>query len=194
MHAGRETVPGAANPLAVVLHGPTGVGKTEVAKRILHATGSSMEGPIVLDDGWAWGERRYGGGQARYEDLRGLTDHVVVLELGWGEPIGEGFPGATRNPAEWAQILTNEGRELRLFRLTGRPAEIVRRAKERFAKTGEGARAHDAKHWIGLYERHPDVVGFSKRLGTAEVVVDTTGLTPEQVAEVILTKLRVKRG
>jgi len=188
--ANGETVSGPANPLAVVLRGPMSVGKTEVAKRILQATGSSVEGPIVLDDGWAWGGRRYVGGQARYEDLQGLADHVIVLELGWGEPKGEGFPGATRNPEEWAEILMNEGRELRLFRLTARRADVVRRARRRWAEQGHWATARDARRWIAWYERHPDVVGLPKRLGTAEIVVDTTRRTPELVAEVILAKLR----
>jgi len=113
-----------------------------------------------------------------------------VLELNWGEPIGEGFPGATRNPWEWAEILTNDGRELRLFRLTARPAEVVRRARERFAKRGQGPTARDARSWIAWYERHPDVVRLPTCLESVEVVLDTTRLTPELVAEVILAKLR----
>ena len=190
MGSGREVVPGAAKRLAVVLRGPIGVGKTEVAWRILRATGNSLEGLIDLDQGWARGERRNAGGEARYEDLRGLTDHLVVLELVWGEPIGEGFPGATRNTREWAETLIDEGRELRLFRLTARPGVIVRRTRARFAERGQGPTAQDAKHWIRRYKRHPDVVGLPGRLGTSEVVVDTTGLMPEQVAEVVLGKLR----
>lgn len=189
-----DTAPGASNPLAVVLRGPTGVGKTEVARRILHFTGSRMDGLIILDDGWARGERRYRGGQARYEDLRGLSDRVVVLELGWGEPIDGSFLGATRNPSEWAEVLRSEGRELRLFRLTARPKDIVARAEGRFAKSGAGMRAQDAKHWIRMYNRHPDVFGLPERLGIAEVFVDTTALMPDQVAEVILAKLRGRFG
>jgi len=189
-----DTAPGASNPRAVALRGPIGVGKTEAARRILELTGSSPEGLIDLDQGWARGERRYAGGQARYEDLRGRPEPVIVLELVWGEPIGEGFPGATRNPSEWADILTDEGRELRLFRLTARPAVIIRRARVRFAERGKGPTARDAKHWIGMYNRHPDVIGLPERLGIAEVFVDTTALMPDQVAEVILAKFRGRFG
>lgn len=50
----------------------------------------------MLDDRWGYGEERFSG-SSRYGDLGGQPE-VLIIELGYGEPAGEGFPCATRNP------------------------------------------------------------------------------------------------
>lgn len=177
---------GVTHKLAILLRGPTGIGKTTIARALLRKLGATLQEPIVLDHGWGYGERRFNGGTGRYEDLRGHQDDVIVVELGWGEPAGEGFQGATRNPAEWFNILQQEGRDLFLIRLEADSAELVRRAEHRCRP-----RARDcALHWQGRYDKDPDLVSLPSRLGTMEHVIDTTYMSVEDAATEILARTR----
>lgn len=179
-------------PLAIVLRGPVAVGKTTVGRALLREAGSTVREPVILDVGWAPGERRFNGGSARYEDLRKLpSSGVVVIELGWGEPIGEGFKGATRNPGEWAEVLREDGRELRLFRLRARRREVIDRAEHKLTKPLHRFDTSHVLHWFSRYEKDQDVKSLPSRLGLAEEIIDTTQLTSEQVAKVILGRLQL---
>lgn len=80
---------------AIILRGPPGGGKTTTARKLIERLGDSRATKIVLDEWWSPGEPRFEGGPGRYRDLWGKTSDVLVLELGWGEPAGEAFLGAT---------------------------------------------------------------------------------------------------
>ncbi len=83
----------------------------------------------MLDDGWGPGEKRFSG-PIRYGDLSGQPD-VLIIELGFGEPVGEKFLGATKNPREWLSSLEQEGREIFLFVLHIERSECLRRVTAR---------------------------------------------------------------
>ena len=83
----------------------------------------------MLDGGWGHGEKRFSG-PSRYGDL-GCQPQVLIIELGYGEPAGEGFPGATRNPREWISNLENDGREVFFFLLHVDKSECLRRVAAR---------------------------------------------------------------
>ncbi len=109
---------------------------------------------------------------------------MIALELGWGEPAGENFPGATRNPAEWCDLLRKEGRTVELVRLRTDLQELERRA---------ASRGHGWKEVVILrynqYEKDPDVVSLPKRIETRELVFDTSQAEIDDVVTAILAKL-----
>ena len=83
-----------AAKIALILRGPPGAGKSTVAKILLALCPSSVW--VELDRHWGKGEKRFLK-SGRYWDLRDPRK-VLIVELGWGEPLGGRFPGATRNP------------------------------------------------------------------------------------------------
>jgi hypothetical protein len=116
-----------ARKVAVVLRGPPGAGKSQVASALqVHYAQSSR---VELDRYWGPGEQRYAG-TCRYGDLRNQPD-VLIVELGYGEPAGESFPGATKNPREWVGILENDGREVFFFLLDIQESESLKRVSNR---------------------------------------------------------------
>jgi hypothetical protein len=129
-----------------------------------------------LDDGWAPGHRRYADGPDRYKDLRSQDD-VLVMELGCGEPTDFSFRGATRNPGEWLQVLRDEHRQLHAVLLWGEWDAVERRAQRR-GTIG----MLTVRMWYGLYAGRDEIVTFPAGAGIVETVIDTTSLTPEQVA------------
>ncbi|HEX4609049.1 MAG TPA: hypothetical protein VH092_12655, partial [Urbifossiella sp.] len=80
---------------AIILRGPPGVGKTTVRELLRSHLGRTAR-HINLDEYWGKGEWRYSQPDFRYADLQLATEPVLLVELGWGEPPGLAFPGATR--------------------------------------------------------------------------------------------------
>jgi hypothetical protein len=77
-------------------------------------------------------------GRDRYWDLLDQPD-VLLIELGFGEPRGQPFHGATKNPGEWLTILESDHRDIFLFALSVDKTECLRRVKERGDLSAEAA-------------------------------------------------------
>ena len=113
---------------AIILRGPPCGGKTTVAVALRQRLPSNHF--VSLDDGWGVGELRFLAGEA-YSDLNTGAD-VLLVELGFGEPVGEAFAGATRDPMKWLNVLANGGRSVHLFLLKPPFDEVRHRiAKDR---------------------------------------------------------------
>ena len=146
---------------------------------------SEMNRFVNLDDGWCSGEKRFRG-QDRYSDLVDDAD-VLIVELGYGEPLPETFPGASRNPNEWMTVLQTSGRQVFLFMLWVPVAEAVTRKLGRM----------DAAYVRTAHRRY-DQGGvcsqsvFLSRLGNpfVETMIRTDQQTPEATVEQILRTIR----
>ena len=131
-----------ARKVAIVLRGPPGAGKTSLANALQALYRLPRNSHVVLDAFWGKGEKRIAS-SCRYWDLRDQSD-VLIIELGYGEPLSESFTGATKNPREWISILENDGREVFFFLLQISQSEAVRRVSRRTDLTSEYAQAaHD---------------------------------------------------
>ena len=131
-----------ARKVAIILRGPPGAGKTTVANALQDHFHLARNSHVVLDRFWGKGEKRFAG-FCRYWDLRDQSD-VLIIELGYGEPVDESFPGATKNPREWISILESDGREVFFFLLQIAQSETVRRVSTRNDLTPDYAKAaHD---------------------------------------------------
>lgn len=169
--------------VAIVLRGAPGTGKTTIWNALSEHFGHSKSGLVRLDDGWGRGERRFSG-SARYADLDGQPE-VLVIELGYGEPEGEGFAGATKNPREWLAALEREGRAVHSFVLNVDKEECLRRVAAR----------GNMPSWYaaGAWDRYAPggvccTTTFSPRLGGffAETIIDTqTSDLAASVAQII---------
>jgi hypothetical protein len=156
--------------IAILLHGPTCMGKSTVARLLLGGLA-----PVILDQEWAVGERRYLGGPKRYEDLRS-DESLIVFELGCGEPLGLPFPGATRGALEWRQLLESENRKLFAFLLWSDWSDVERRVRER------GENIEWARGWYDLYVQKDDRVTFPSSVRIRQHKIVTSGKTPMDVA------------
>jgi len=104
-----------ARTVAIVLRGAPGAGKSPVTDALQERYSLSKSSRVSLDTFWGTGQKRFAG-YCRYWDLRDQPD-VLIIELGYGEPAGQSFAGATKNPREWVSILENDGREIFFFLL-----------------------------------------------------------------------------
>lgn len=118
-----------ARRLAIVLRGPPGTGKTTILNALQRHYRLPLNSHVTLDDFWFPGEKRFAD-HCRYWDLRDQPD-VLLIELGYGEPLGEVFAGATKNPGEWVSILEADRREVFFFLLDIDKAECLRRVAAR---------------------------------------------------------------
>jgi hypothetical protein len=115
--------------VAIVLRGAPGTGKTTVGNILRQHFGYPNTALVTLDNGWVPGEKRFSS-QGRYADLFGQPV-VLIIELGYGEPAGEKFYGATMNPSEWMHVLEQDGREVVSFMLHIEKVECLRRVTSR---------------------------------------------------------------
>ncbi|MCI0589042.1 MAG: hypothetical protein L0323_19670 [Planctomycetes bacterium] len=175
---------------AVVLRGPPCGGKSTVGSELARQLASSVL--VSLDDGWNPSERRFKK-DGRYADLVSNAE-TLIIELGFGEPAGESFPGATREPAAWLKVLREAGRSIHLFLLMPPLKETLRRiGADRGAQSrlyfGDAARRYEPG---GVCS--PDA--FKERIGDAytEEVIDTSLESPEATAERILRAIRPGDG
>lgn len=113
--------------VAIVLRGAPGAGKSPVADALRERYTLPKSSHVSLDTFWGPGQKRFAG-HCRYWDLRDQPD-VLIIELGYGEPHGGSFLGATKNPREWVSILENDGREIFFFLLQVSQCEGQRRKK-----------------------------------------------------------------
>lgn len=168
---------------AIILRGAPGSGKTTVAKTLRDHLGLAQSSHVSLDDGWCPGEQRYSG-IGRYDDLRGHSDYLLI-ELGYGEPLGEGFEGATKNPAEWVAVLEDDERQPFFFLLDVGKDECLRRVAAR----GNMNRQYAEAAWLRYAQgRVCSSSAFTSRLGSeyAERGLDTEVKDLETVVADIL--------
>jgi hypothetical protein len=118
-----------ARKIAIVLRGPMGGGKSTVTSALQEIYSLPKNSHVELDQFWGEGQKRYVG-SCRYWDLRDQAD-VLIIQLGYGEPAGERFFGASRNPREWVSILEADMREVFFFLLSVPEAESVSRVGKR---------------------------------------------------------------
>jgi ATPase family associated with various cellular activities (AAA) len=178
--------------VAIVLHGPPGVGKTTIWKAIKARQQSARF--LSLDDGWMPGEHRMLGGPCRYADLRQAQEHVLVVEIGSGELPDLNAPGATRAAGEWIAALRESGRRVAPFLLWSEFGDAVERLMARW-------RGHPQKLFLvwqqiglySLYEHGHPLGAFPIVSGYQEERIVTTGRSAEDVAEEILRKAGVPR-
>jgi hypothetical protein len=168
---------------AIILRGPPGVGKSAVRDLLRSHLGRTVRS-INLDSYWGKDEWRYAQADFRYADLQLSPEPVLLVELGWGEPAGLAFPGATRGANEWVDILHKANRKIYPFLLIAEWNDILKRLIARHGHhmnqsvLDQLARASffEHKHYLFTY---PEIPGFT------ELTIDTTGRTEESVTDEI---------
>lgn len=169
---------------AVVLRGPPCGGKTVVTAELVRLL-PSPPACVSLDNGWGRDEWRFRG-VGRYSDLGSKVEDTLIIELGFGEPIGESFPGATRDPTAWLRVLAQADRSVHLFLLQPPLEETFRRIlKDRPPHLQQYYRCAALRYETGGVCSHE---AFTERLGGSylEHKVDTSGETEKTTAERIL--------
>lgn len=173
-------------PVAVILRGPPCGGKTTVAKRLLECFGDDAS-LAILDRFWMPGEKRYLG-ICRYWDLFDESP-VLIVELGYGEPHGDAFHGATRNPREWLTLLEASGRRP-LFFLIWAPWEETRtRLLKRRITNPDAGRGDHRRYDEGEVCSSSQ---FIARVGTAytETRIETKEATFDVMCDGIVAQVR----
>ncbi len=168
---------------AIVLRGPPCGGKTSVGCEIARQLASPVTF-ISLDDGWSPCERRFAN-DGRYSDLASDVQ-TLIIELGFGEPAGESFAGATRDPNAWLKVLRESGRSVFLFLLQPPLEETFRRiGKDRPGDSHQYYRCAALRYESGgVCSRD----AFKERIGDAytERTVDTSQEPKETTARQIV--------
>ncbi len=171
---------------AVVLRGPPCGGKSKVAGELKKQLTSSSA-LVSLDEGWGRDEKRFRD-DGRYSDLISPVDTLIV-ELGFGEPIGESFHGATRDPGAWLRVLREAGRSVKLFLLKPPVHEVFKRISiDRHPRQQEYFRCAALRYENGGVCTHEV---FEERIGSAysELVIDTSRESKEMTAARILQEI-----
>ena len=173
-----------ARRVAIVLRGAPGAGKSPVADALRGHYTLPKSSQVSLDTFWGPGQKRFAG-HCRYWDLRDQPE-VLIIELGYGEPHGRSFLGATKNPREWVSILENDGREIFFFFLQVSEDEGRRRKKAK----------GDPEYPPDVYKRYEGEgecshVVFSALLGNGhpEEPIDTEKTNVAGMVDRIITKV-----
>jgi hypothetical protein len=173
---------------AIVLLGPAATGKSTTFMAIDKACRASGDSACMvnLDDGWGPGEiRRTGTREDRYADLIGRSASILVVELACGEPnFGQGpEEGASRKPQDWYNVLKDDGRDVRIFRLDA-PHDV---REDRLKERSWGDDMRTICHMIATKIVREWKV--ADKLGVTDQSFDTSKEKPEQIAEHILKSL-----
>jgi hypothetical protein len=144
----------------------------------------SKSSRVSLDTFWGPGQKRFAG-HSRYWDLRDQPE-LLIIELGYGEPVGKSFAGATKNPREWVSTLENDGREIFFLLLQVSQCEGKRRKKAK----------GDPEYSPEVYERYEregecSHSVFSALLGNghSEETIDTEKTNIAAMVDRIVTKV-----
>ncbi len=173
-----------ARTVAIVLRGAPGAGKSPVADALRKRYPLSKSSHVSLDTFWGPGQKRFVG-HCRYWDLLDQPE-VLIIELGYGEPAGGSFLGATKNPREWVSVLENDGREIFFFLLHVSQSEGARRKKAK----------RDPVYRLEVYKRYEregecSHIVFSALLGNghSEETIDTEKTSLDSTVDQIVTKV-----
>jgi hypothetical protein len=113
---------------------------------------------------------------------------MLILELGYGEPEDESYPGATKNPREWISILENDGRDIYCFVLQIPEAETLQRVQRRHDLLADYAKmAHDRYKPGGVCDS-PNFTRLMGR-GLSEETIDTNQHDLATTVARIVTKI-----
>jgi hypothetical protein len=173
--------------VAIILRGPPGAGKSRVATLIQERC--SWVRHVTLDDGWGPGEFRYRGGRLRYQDLAHAAEQVLLVELGWGEPLDQSSPGATTNPDEWYKVLLNAGRFVRPFLFCADEETARSNIRDRMRREGRPSwvEEREMQVWRNYEARHPQFT-FPPPEDYAEETVIVGGSSYEEIAEEVMRR------
>lgn len=164
-----------------MLHGPPGVGKTCVGKKLLERLGEATDSLVILD--LPPGEVSCAG---CYPELEGRSERVLVIEL----MSGEQFPPdptkrqPTRNPREWLQLVRAQGREFYAFLLWAEWDAVAERRRPRGP-----AHLEERRVWYDRFRKRSEEVCFPEWAGISEERINTMGLGPEEIADFILCRI-----
>ena len=169
----------------VLLHGPRGVGKTRVGDVLLGRIGRDAS-RAILD--LPSGEVRSAG---CYPELEGRRERMLLIELESGEPCppNSAKRQPTRNPAEWLQVIREQGRQFSAFLLWAEWCVVAERLRPRGPAAVEEGRV-----WHKRFEKRREEVCFPGSAAICEERIDTTGLGPEEVADLILGRIGEERS
>lgn len=154
----------------------------ELAKQL--ASSSAL---VSLDEGWNRTGKRFRD-DGRYSDLISPVD-TLIIELGFGEPVGESFHGATRDPGAWSRVLREAGRSVKLFLLKPPITEVFRRiSMDRPSHLQEYFRCAALRYENGGVCAHEV---FMERIGSAysEIPIDTSRDSKEKTVARILQEI-----
>jgi hypothetical protein len=175
--------------VAIILHGPPSVGKTEISKEIRKRHTAGTVRHISLDDGWLPDECRYSGGPSRYADSYNAQEPILVVELGCGEPSDLTFSGATRAAQEWVSVLQSSGRTLAPFLLWLEWSDAVARLKKRCQNNPKSLFCFWQQIGVyTLYAHRDKMTTFPTMAGFHEESILTSGRTIAEVADEIRHK------
>jgi len=138
---------------------------------------------VTLDEHWGHGEKRFTG-PCRYWDLLNQRD-VLLIELGFGEPAGEAFPGVSKNPSEWLTILNADGRRVFFFLLHIPKAECLRRVAAR-GNLSPAYTEHAWQRYAPGGDCSGPVFGGCFASPISETAIDTMAHSLPQTVEIIL--------
>lgn len=183
-------VPGTSDKIAIVLHGPPCSGKTETAKELVRRLTPARSSFLSLDAGWMPGHFRYHPGPQRYADVAAVSEPVLLIEVGCGEPCDLRLPGATQGAAEWVDVLRRANRRIHAFALRMDWDDARARLLDRYR--GRPAALFEFWQHVGLYALfvHGDPIAtFPAEVELSEEPLDSSKMTIVEMVDYIQTRL-----